>query len=377
MKRTSTDRLLGEAQRALESGRPDQARILLEAAARQDKADPRPWLMLAGIATSARERRAFLHEADRLREVSPSAVGQAAPVLARGRSPWLMRSALVVVLVAVFLLSGLFVTRHPTGNAWVQGVAAQLGDPAQATSDAASIAASGSTAGSDDPVGLEQSPALDASPATEAGAGEDLPPTAAAALSTSVPASGDQSEPASDAELPPKQVVSGVEPRATWTVTPQPTPTLAPTATPTATPEPTPTPVPPPPGSPRPYGVGVTEKWINVDLATQTLTAYEGDTPVFNTLISSGTWEFPTVTGQFRTYLKYEKQTMNGYLLGYDYYLPDVPYVMYFYGDYAIHGTFWHSNFGTPMSHGCVNTSPEDAAWLFNWAPIGTLVNVN
>jgi lipoprotein-anchoring transpeptidase ErfK/SrfK len=74
--------------------------------------------------------------------------------------------------------------------------------------------------------------------------------------------------------------------------------------------------------------------------------------------------------------MKYESQTMNGYLLGYDYYLPDVPYVMYFFEDFAIHGTYWHSNFGTPMSHGCVNVSTPDAGWLFNWAPVGTAVNV-
>ena len=65
-----------------------------------------------------------------------------------------------------------------------------------------------------------------------------------------------------------------------------------------------------------------------------------------------------------------------GYLLGYDYFLPDVPYVMYFFEDYAIHGTYWHSSFGTPMSHGCVNVSTPDAGWLFDWAPVGTLVNV-
>jgi lipoprotein-anchoring transpeptidase ErfK/SrfK len=68
---------------------------------------------------------------------------------------------------------------------------------------------------------------------------------------------------------------------------------------------------------------------------------------------------------------------MNGYLLGYDYYLEGVPYVMYFYRDYAIHGTYWHNNFGTPMSHGCVNVNTPDAGWLFNWAPVGTVVNVH
>lgn len=119
------------------------------------------------------------------------------------------------------------------------------------------------------------------------------------------------------------------------------------------------------------------ERWIDVNLSTQTIVAYEGDVPVFSTLVSTGMWNFPTVTGDFHTYLKYESQDMNGYLLGYDYYLTDVPYVMYFYEDYAIHGAYWHNSFGTPMSHGCVNVSPVDAGWLFEWAPVGTLVSVH
>jgi LysM repeat protein len=118
-------------------------------------------------------------------------------------------------------------------------------------------------------------------------------------------------------------------------------------------------------------------RWIDINLTTQTLTAYDGNTAVFSTLISSGTWAHPTVTGQFRIYLRYQSQDMNGYRLGYNYYLPNVPYVMYFYRDYAIHGTYWHNNFGTPMSHGCVNMATPDAQWLFGWADYGTLVNVH
>lgn len=165
------------------------------------------------------------------------------------------------------------------------------------------------------------------------------------------------------------------EPRATWTVTPSPT----------NTPSPTPTPVPtfvseetqPSPVVLRPDGVGPNERWIDVNLTTQTLVAYEGNTPVYQSLISSGTYLHPTVTGQFRVWLRYEAQTMDGTRLGYDYYLPNVPYVMYFYRDYALHGTYWHSNFGTPMSHGCVNLPTAVAEWIYYWSDYGTLVNVH
>jgi lipoprotein-anchoring transpeptidase ErfK/SrfK len=56
------------------------------------------------------------------------------------------------------------------------------------------------------------------------------------------------------------------------------------------------------------------------------------------------------------------------------YYLPNVPYVMYFYRGYGLHGTYWHHNIGTPMSHGCVNLPTAEAGWLFNWASVGTKV---
>ena len=119
------------------------------------------------------------------------------------------------------------------------------------------------------------------------------------------------------------------------------------------------------------------ERWIDVDLTTQTLVAYEGDTPVLHSLVSSGMWQFPTITGQFRTWIKYDTQDMTGYHLGYNYSLDNVPHVMYFFEDYAIHGAYWHNNFGTPMSHGCVNVNLADAEWLYNWAPVGTIVNVH
>jgi lipoprotein-anchoring transpeptidase ErfK/SrfK len=114
-------------------------------------------------------------------------------------------------------------------------------------------------------------------------------------------------------------------------------------------------------------------RWIDVDLTNQMVYAYEGDTVVNSFLVSTGTWLTPTVTGRHRIYVKVRVQDMSGP----GYHLKDVPYVMFFHGDYGLHGTYWHNNFGTPMSRGCVNLTIDDAAWLFNWASVGTVVNVH
>lgn len=116
------------------------------------------------------------------------------------------------------------------------------------------------------------------------------------------------------------------------------------------------------------------EKWIDINLSTQTLTALEGQTPIYRALVSTGVWDTPTVVGTYNIYVKYEKADMSGGSGVSAYNLKDVPYVMYFHGDYGIHGTYWHTNFGQPMSHGCVNLHTLDAQWLFNWAPVGTKV---
>jgi lipoprotein-anchoring transpeptidase ErfK/SrfK len=118
-------------------------------------------------------------------------------------------------------------------------------------------------------------------------------------------------------------------------------------------------------------------RWIDINLSTQRVTAFEGSRAVFSTAVSTGISWYPTVTGRFSIYHRTPSQTMDGRRLGFNYVLPNVPYVMYFYRDYAIHGTYWHSNFGTPMSHGCVNMSTADARWLYNWSSYGTLVNVH
>lgn len=113
--------------------------------------------------------------------------------------------------------------------------------------------------------------------------------------------------------------------------------------------------------------------WFDVDLSDQRMYAYEGDTLVNTFVVSTGTWQTPTVTGKFKVWIKLRSAPMSGP----GYYLPDVPYIMYFHGDYGIHGTYWHNNFGVPMSHGCVNLSIPDAEWAYNFASVGTVVNVH
>jgi LysM repeat protein len=118
------------------------------------------------------------------------------------------------------------------------------------------------------------------------------------------------------------------------------------------------------------------EKWIDVNLSTQTLLAYEGSQVVYTARVSTGVSWYPTPAGTFYIQRKYRYDDMTGGSLarGDYYYLPNVPYCMYYYAGYALHGTYWHNNFGTPMSHGCTNLSTPDAGWIFNWAPIGTKV---
>jgi lipoprotein-anchoring transpeptidase ErfK/SrfK len=165
--------------------------------------------------------------------------------------------------------------------------------------------------------------------------------------------------------------------KATYTPTATPTPTASPTPTVTVTPTPTATPTPRHDVSwtysADPEELADEGRWIDVNLSDQTVTAYEGATAVNEFLVSTGTSSHPTVTGQFRIYVKLKSTAMAGP----GYYLPGVPYTMYFYKGYALHGTYWHSNFGVPMSHGCVNLCTPDAEWLFNWASVGTLVNVH
>ncbi len=114
-------------------------------------------------------------------------------------------------------------------------------------------------------------------------------------------------------------------------------------------------------------------KYIEINLSEQRLYAYEHGVLEKEYLISSGNPWTPTPTGTFGVYRKRLSVLMQGS----DYYLPGVPYVLSFTGAYTIHGTYWHSNFGHTMSHGCVNMYTLDAQWLYDWAPVGTPVIIH
>lgn len=111
------------------------------------------------------------------------------------------------------------------------------------------------------------------------------------------------------------------------------------------------------------------EKWVEVSLSDQKVRAYEGNNIIMEFPISSGKWA-PTPKGTFYIWYKTKSQVMKGGSkeLGTYYYLPNVPHNMFFYKGYALHGAYWHNNFGQPMSHGCVNQPLANAAEIFNWA---------
>lgn len=119
---------------------------------------------------------------------------------------------------------------------------------------------------------------------------------------------------------------------------------------------------------PRPAQIRATDRWIHVDRGEQTLVAYEGDVPVFATLVSTGRARYETPLGTFRIQSKHVSATMDDPDSPTEAYsIEDVPWTMYFEGSYAIHGAFWHDHFGHVRSHGCVNLAPADARWIFQW----------
>ena len=113
-------------------------------------------------------------------------------------------------------------------------------------------------------------------------------------------------------------------------------------------------------------------RWLQVDLGQQTLSVYQDCKLVFATLISSGQKSLWTQSGVYSLFNKYEYHTMTSPSPEIDnFYYEDTPYVMYYSGVWALHGVYWHDQFGYPASHGCINLSPADAHWLFKWAYLG------
>ena len=117
------------------------------------------------------------------------------------------------------------------------------------------------------------------------------------------------------------------------------------------------------------------EKWIDIGIVSQTMVLWEGDQPVYATLVSTGrdgygdpSKTLSTPRGTFRVYQRHVTTTMDSNVADNEFELRDVPWVMYFKGGYAIHGAYWHDDFGRTRSHGCVNVSPIDARYTFMWA---------
>lgn len=127
---------------------------------------------------------------------------------------------------------------------------------------------------------------------------------------------------------------------------------------------------------PKVLGDSNSEKRIYVDLTNQMLYTYEGENLIYSFLVSTGKWG-KTPTGVFNIWGKFRYTKMSGgsTALHTYYYLPNVPYVMFFENDqvaaskgFSLHGTYWHENFGHPMSHGCVNMKTAEAALIYEWS---------
>lgn len=394
---TEAYQYLAKAQQARKAGDKRLARQYAEQAARLAPESEDVWLMMAALASprasvvfmekamqispdSERVRQGMHWAVERLKnepppiqmpnQVAPSApeaepVATAAP---RRPIPWAM------VLLTLMCL-GIFGLTILTGPSMVKAASAAINNSlnsqhtpdsaiariAKPTSAASPAFATDVPTLADLPTQMDTLPAVDEATATSVlDFPTDLPPVEVTAIAeTATPLSlGDiftpiPTDPASPTDDPAN-----------------PTPTALPTDT--ALPQPTAY-VPPTPSKSGGGGGSNTGRWIDVDLTHQTVYAYEGNTLVNSFIVSTGTWQHPTVTGQYHIYIKYRYKDMTGP----GYYLPNVPFTMFFYQGYAIHGTYWHSNFGTPMSHGCVNLSIPDSEWMYNWASVGTLVNVH
>ena len=119
------------------------------------------------------------------------------------------------------------------------------------------------------------------------------------------------------------------------------------------------------------------ERWVKIDISLQYLWAYQGDQVLWQGYVSTGKAGFETPTGSFRVLSKLPVQDMEGVIGGEYYNVPQVPDVMYFTDvGHALHGTYWHNNFGTPMSHGCINLPMDVADWMYQWSTLGMRVDI-
>jgi lipoprotein-anchoring transpeptidase ErfK/SrfK len=142
----------------------------------------------------------------------------------------------------------------------------------------------------------------------------------------------------------------------------------------------TPPPPPPPTAAPNPADVAVdpnAERWLQVSISQQYLWARQGDVVLWEGFISTGKTGFDTPTGTFYINRKLPVEDMAGVIGGESYNVPEVPDVMYFtdFG-HALHGTYWHANFGTPMSHGCINLPMDVADWMYQWINVGSRLEI-
>jgi lipoprotein-anchoring transpeptidase ErfK/SrfK len=126
-----------------------------------------------------------------------------------------------------------------------------------------------------------------------------------------------------------------------------------------------------------PEGSNNAIRWIDVNLAEQTLAVYDHNQLIFATFIASGQEPFWTKPGLFQIQQKKESETMRNNDPSDFYYLENVPWTMYFDGPRALHGAYWRTRFGYAQSHGCVNLSIGDAHWLYDWANVGDWVFVH
>lgn len=184
------------------------------------------------------------------------------------------------------------------------------------------------------------------------------PPPAATPLPTATP-------------LPAATAVAEIAPTATVAAAPLAVGALlgvAQLAGATAAPKSTATPI---------YSPAAGEKWIEVNLSDQTLTAWQENKIVMHTSVSTGKPGWRTLPGTFAVYLKYDVAHMVGDVVGDEYDTPDVPWTMYYSGSFAIHGAYWHNDFGSPVSHGCVNMRVDEAKTLYDWSPMGIKVIVH